>query len=552
MSGQRVGRIATMALAAGLLACAAWGQAATSGSRSGVRLYRIAGTLTDSVSGSPIGGATMTLLTTPEQRSLQVTETDELGRFVFATVAAGKYALMAARRGYLTEDFDEHENYSSAIVTGEGQDTEHVPFRLDPGAVLRGTITDEAGEPAANAKVVIRMWSRYGGLGAHLEPPITEMVDDRGEFETWNLRPGSYVAAVEATPWYAVHPLKSELAAAASSEEREAMASLDVAYPMAYFDSVEDEGAASPVKIAPGSSTEMNFTLRKMPAAHLTVRMPESKNEFQPPPTVQSMFFGELLPPDAVGQRIEQGGAVRYEYAVAPGHYRVTGGSPVRSVDVDVNGDREVDLEAGEQAVETSFKVRMADGSPLDKTLQMHLMGGSAMERNVAAGVSEQGEARFFALPPGDWIAVPVANNMELAVVAQESGGKSKADSRINLSRMQGTVTLVLAQAKTSIEGFAQKDGHGQAGIMIVLVPRNPAANIAEFRRDQSDSDGSFLLQNVIPGEYTVVAIEDGWELDWMKPGTIEKYLAGGERVTVRAGDAATLRLSAPVKVQKR
>jgi hypothetical protein len=35
------------------------------------------------------------------------------------------------------------------------------------------------------------------------------------------------------------------------------------------------------------------------------------------------------------------------------------------------------------------------------------------------------------------------------------------------------------------------------------------------FRRDQSDLDGTFSLHGVIPGTYTVVAIDNGWDLDW-------------------------------------
>ena len=35
------------------------------------------------------------------------------------------------------------------------------------------------------------------------------------------------------------------------------------------------------------------------------------------------------------------------------------------------------------------------------------------------------------------------------------------------------------------------------------------------FRRDQSDLDGTFTLQGIVPGRYTVLAIEGGWELDW-------------------------------------
>jgi hypothetical protein len=56
---------------------------------------------------------------------------------------------------------------------------------------------------------------------------------------------------------------------------------------------------------------------------------------------------------------------------------------------------------------------------------------------------------------------------------------------------------------------------------MVVLVPRNPEANGDLFRRDQSDLDGSFALHKVIPGPYTVCAIENGWDLDWGKPDVL-------------------------------
>jgi len=53
------------------------------------------------------------------------------------------------------------------------------------------------------------------------------------------------------------------------------------------------------------------------------------------------------------------------------------------------------------------------------------------------------------------------------------------------------------------------------------------------FRRDQSDSDGSFNLAGVHPGKYTLIAIENGWDIEWLEPGALKKYLASGERIEV-------------------
>ena len=66
---------------------------------------------------------------------------------------------------------------------------------------------------------------------------------------------------------------------------------------------------------------------------------------------------------------------------------------------------------------------------------------------------------------------------------------------------------------------------------MVVLVPRDPEINRDLFRRDQSDLDGTFTLQNVVPGTYTVLAIDNGWDLDWSQPGVIAATSPTGTRL---------------------
>ena len=81
---------------------------------------------------------------------------------------------------------------------------------------------------------------------------------------------------------------------------------------------------------------------------------------------------------------------------------------------------------------------------------------------------------------------------------------------------------------------------------------KEPEANAELFRRDQSDSDGSFSLNTVIPGEYTIVAIENGWDLNWSQPGVIAHYLPQGRKIVVPSTAQEPVRLSEPVEVQPR
>jgi hypothetical protein len=77
-----------------------------------------------------------------------------------------------------------------------------------------------------------------------------------------------------------------------------------------------------------------------------------------------------------------------------------------------------------------------------------------------------------------------------------------------------------------------------------VLVPQDPANNTPLFRRDQSDSDGTFTLSSVLPGQYTVIAIANGWDLEWGNPAVLQPFLKKGETVKVPAEGKLNVKVS--------
>jgi hypothetical protein len=79
--------------------------------------------------------------------------TEENGAFEFKDLPAGKFALRAARRGYLRGSYDQHDQFSTAIVTGAGMETENLVLRLTPLARIFGKISDQFGEPVRNAMI---------------------------------------------------------------------------------------------------------------------------------------------------------------------------------------------------------------------------------------------------------------------------------------------------------------------------------------------------------------------------------------------------------------
>jgi len=114
------------------------------------------------------------------------------------------------------------------------------------------------------------------------------------------------------------------------------------------------------------------------------------------------------------------------------------------------------------------------------------------------------------------------------------------------------SVSLTVASGSMDIQGIVTRAGKGFAGAMVVLVPKNPEIDRDLFLRDQSDLDGTFLLRGVVPGAYMLLAIENGWDLDWAQPGVIAAYLKHGRRITVGKQDGRLTNLADPVEVQSK
>ncbi len=74
-------------------------------------------------------------------------------------------------------------------------------------------------------------------------------------------------------------------------------------------------------------------------------------------------------------------------------------------------------------------------------------------------------------------------------------------------------------------------------GAMVLLVPitiedRN---SIPVLRQDQTNTDGSFDVANIIPGQYILVAIDHGWQINWGDPATLRRYLMQGVPVELKS-----------------
>src|SRR5689334_1044742 len=152
--------------------------------------YRISGTVVDAATGAPLSDAQVSLTSSTTQDS-EGTLTDDNGRFAFEDVPAGKYVLSGKRKGYLEQLYKQHQQFSTAIVTGLGLNSENLRFELRPGASVSGLVTDEAGEPVRNAQVTLIQRELFMGRRNTFQRGGTN-TNDLGRFRFGPLAPGTY------------------------------------------------------------------------------------------------------------------------------------------------------------------------------------------------------------------------------------------------------------------------------------------------------------------------------------------------------------------------
>jgi len=510
--------------------------------------FRVAGTLVSATTGQPVSGASVALLTVDDGHIVASVETGDDGVFSLSRIPAAKYQLTASRRGYTTGFYNQHWEFNSAIVTGPDQDTDHLVFRLWPAAVIDGVITGDGGDPVEGADVMLFEKPHRHEPDEKIVQVGTTRTDDTGTYEFAGLEAGSYLIAVKARPWYALSPISGDNPA----EESEAQAALDVAYPVTYYDSTTDEGSATAVTLAAGDREEADISLHAVQAVRIAIPVPQRPDGSLARPILQATAFGNEVPLDDP-EVMEPGKAddVMLLSGIAPGHYELTQGDPSRMVDLDATSSQVVDPSAGVPTQTVSGTLQTAAGQTYKDRGTMVLVSPNGSGVQPSPSLIENGTFKFVDVPEGAWLLEAMGQEQQIPVLAiGPRGGRALAGNRITVDDKPLSLVVTVSASNTKLEGFARKDGKGVAGAMVILVPKDLNAIAELARRDQSDSDGSFALLNVAPGEYTLVAIADFWGMDWFDPAVISRYLPQGMAVTVKDNSGKEEHLEQPVEVQ--
>jgi protocatechuate 3,4-dioxygenase beta subunit len=526
--------------------------------------FRITGTVVDSAGGQPLAHVRVSIipLSTREVTGTAVTADD--GRFMFGGLVTGKYALAAQCHGYVGERLNQHETFSTSVAVGPDIDSANVIFPLRTESILTGTVTDEFGDAVRAAPVRLFQEAVIAG-SRRTRQRAASVTDDEGKYSFSHLPAGRYFVAVAAEPWYAQRPQNNagmvtvaeesslrtsgsySMPAQESIPVEQSPSHLDLAYPVTFFGGATEAAGATAIVLGNGERVSADVNLHPVPA--LRVRLSVNTSDQGPgfyPLLAQRAFDAVALPVRTQSIQIAPG--VIDLVGIVPGHYSMKinkggGFQTLEEQDVDFSGSGEMEVPPGGAFVPLTATVRMEAPAAMPREATIYLNDKNSA-RFFVERISDKGEAEFKqVVPPGSY-EVSLQSAERIFIKSLSATGAALTGRTLQI-KGGGPVKLsvVAAQGEGLISGVALREGKGVPGAMVVLVPADPANNHVLFRRDQSDSDGTFTLANVVPGRYTLVAIENGWAQEWMNPEVLKKFTAQGEPVIVEVKGKYSVKL---------
>jgi hypothetical protein len=518
----------------------------------------ISGVVVNSRTGSPVAGADVILQRTIDGKPAGQTLSDPAGRFAFPNLGDGKFALIARAKGYVPSAYQEHPpGVSTALVTGRSLVTTGLRFELAPLARIVGTVQEDSSDPVPNARISLYRRDPFSGNGL-MTMAGSSSADAMGKFEFARLSEGDYFACAFGAPWYArpFQPFQTSKAEGSSNRGR---STLDVAYAPTCYPDVTDPSGAEAIRVRAGDVLNLTITMHPERSLHVVMEVPrpDEKHPLMPPQFATRVFGIEEQAqaqtyifngdqPDAPA-RIEISGLTAGQYDVMLGG---ANGEKSREVSADISEEHaSLDLTAANPLADVTGEAVTATGESLRAGSSVLLRGHHA-GYGIMARLQPDGTFSLPSQRPDEYdISVMTEQGGRMAIASMAATGGQLSGHTLKVGNQLVRLAIIVGEAKATVNGVARRHGTAVSGVFILLVPRDSRSAGEQLQTNQSDLDGSFEFPRVPAGSYTVVAIEEGWKLDWARPEVIAPFLARGVKVAVSA-DAREINLPEGVEVQ--
>jgi hypothetical protein len=472
------------------------------------------GAVLNPLTSQPIPNATIQLTLhaagPPQYRS---TLTGPDGHFRITDLHPGEYSATAHKPGF-------HPTTPRTFVTIPT--TQPLQLRLLPQSVVAGRLRNEFGEPLSGVEISLRAFTLLRGLPFFL-PAASTRTNDLGDYRLSGLTPGTYYLA-------------------AIPESNQTTDLRDGAQVLGYtpllYPNAREIAAAQPLSLQPGQElTGLNFTLKREPLFHFSVRIP-------PQHAAGSLTAVELVPQDLrqtplarlPSSHFEDGLGLITQCCVQAGRYLLraysTNPAATATLPLEISSDLD-NLELRWNPFPTftgKFVAEDPSASDIDWSaahIPLDIYSGQPLPTHATITPKPDGSFTYQPDSPGlaffnQFSSLPTPGY----VAAIRAGGEDYLAKPLDLAATPpGPLRIIVRADPGRLQVRLQPAPSPALEQMVecLLIPVEPALrDHTHILRHLNPANGAFTFTNLRPGDYYILALDlgQGAGLGWRFPLT--------------------------------
>jgi protocatechuate 3,4-dioxygenase beta subunit len=541
----------------------------------------ISGTVaSDTQPSRPLRRAVVTL-NAPDNAIARTTVTDDAGRFSFTGLPTGRYAIAASKPGWIGMSHGARRaGRPGTSLFLEDAQRATVAMRLPRGAVITGVVLDSRGQPVPLVTVRALRYGVVNGERRLVGAGTTRGPDDRGVYRIYGLPAGEYLvsASTRTNPFSDTRPLHLTT----DVDVQQAMAAIQMPGPSAidtaserivgfaptYYPGTASAAQASVIRVAAGEERAgVDFGVMLVPAIRVegTVVDPDGV----PHPGTQVNLVGEDTQGGVFGfdsiRTARVGADGRFQFVdVTPGTYTVAARlgiaqpgtiaqpGPISVLwatsEINVEGQSIAGLSLQMQpGLSVSGALRFDGTSPplnltaLRVNTQSIGLTGQVTVGTTAAQVAPDGRFTIASLSPGRYRIDVTPSVAPWVYRSTFLSGQDTRDAPIDIRASLSDVVVTFVDRPSELTGKVQAPaGAPLPDCYVILFSVDRIAWHPQSRRILSSrpaSDGTFVMRNVVPGEYFLAAVEDVETGEWFDPDFLQRILPVATKITIGDGE---------------